>query len=149
VILGNTRWLDNETYQEDFRRFIRAGGSALIATDANSATVIEDTLGVRVVGGEPVKTADPKDAYRGQLDCPLIREFNTSYPIFQGIETIATNRAGRVEVARKKGGIAVAPFPKSCAPEEAAVIPNFAMICAPGKNAGRILVLSDHSVFIN
>lgn len=151
VILGEMDWLKDRDERIAFGRFIRAGGSVLIATHRTTPNAVQEALGVRVVG-EPVTARDNtlRDTYRGRPDCPLLREFNTSYSIFQGVETIATVRPGEVEaMGRRHRAIAVAPFPASCAREDAKNIPNFAMICEPMDFSGRILVLSDERVFLN
>jgi hypothetical protein len=139
---------------------VAEGGSVLIATDQDTADIVQQMLRVRVIGGEPVKAQDPADAYRGDPTCPLIKEFNSSYPLFQSVKTIATNHAGRVQGTRGSKAIAVAPFPASCRRPNEKAIPNFAMLEEPEtpletRTSGRprpdqrILVLSDHSIFIN
>jgi hypothetical protein len=156
MILGNTAILDSPDVSARFRNFVQQGGSVFIATEHDTAKAVQRALGIRVVGGEPwVRTQDAEDAYRGRLDCPLIREFNTSYSIFQGVGKIATNQAGRVEATKESGAISVAPFPASCRREGDKAIPSFAMLAErPLLRSGegpsqRIIVLSDHSVFIN
>jgi hypothetical protein len=149
IVLGSTARLDD---LKQFRDFVGAGGSVLIATDQDTANIVQRVLRVRVVGGEPVKARDPADAYRGQPECPLITEFNTSYSLFQNVEKIATYRAGQVEATARSRAIAVAPFPASCRRPNEKAIPTFAMLHErelPDAPVQRILVLSDQSLFIN
>jgi hypothetical protein len=153
VVLGDTTWMDANTTL--IQNFVLRGGRVLIASDRDSADAVSNLFSIRIIGlpedGPLFTTNDVKnDGYRGQMeDCPVLRasNLNKSYPFFQNIERIATNRPGALR-QRNTNAKPIAQFPASCALEDN-TRPVFAMVCDRYDHVTPVLVLSDHSVFIN
>jgi hypothetical protein len=167
VILGDTEKL--EPYWRRVDQFLRAGGSVLIATDRRTSNELFNTLGVRV-SGQFVRALAPNLAYRGELmDCPLVQPpmasllgRRVSFPtfLFQGLgdEPVATNRPSYL--AQMAGVTPVATMP-SARPGwivpgplgTKATLENQDIFAVVGDSQdwpkGHLLVMADHSVFIN
>jgi hypothetical protein len=148
----------------DLPGFLEKGGAALIATDrelvlqypADGPLVMDmNVTGIRVTA------MGSETCYKGIADCPLIQPAgDANLPLFRGtlgpdmrrllLKDVATNKPSSLAARRLPPGLhVVAQFPPGCLwggiPRRTAV--PFAI---GGKfGPGRLLVLADHSVFIN
>jgi hypothetical protein len=124
--------------------FLRRGGAALIATDQDSRRA---TQGLRITVQGDAVLAPPGAAYRQVRECPVItpEDFaQAPLPLFKGIRRIATNRPSYLECDLAD---VVTWFPEGCWPPSAGGRLAFAAV--QERPAGRVLVLADHSVFID
>jgi hypothetical protein len=159
IVLGQTdvldRWLDRHALRDEF---LLKGGSLLIATDRHTSDDLKDEIGVQVSGKfEYVDLrSDPQAAWRGMPECPLVQEVRSwrgRHPIFVGLPNpprVATNKPSSLSYW---GIFPIATLPvmgedrfgpiRRLAPMRFAVAHQFP---EPG---GRLLVLADHSLFIN
>lgn len=138
-----------------FEPFVSKGGAVLIATDLATDPVVEKVLGVRVTGKQ-VRVTDPEQAYRASeefLECPVIKSWTNGHDLFKDIHSIATNRPSIIEFSGGDAESKLRPaawFPPwtSRVKGEFRILPSvFAALS--DRPEGRLLVLSDHSVFIN
>jgi hypothetical protein len=156
------------------KEFVQRGGAVLLATDQavtdpQAAKALEEIAGVRVSGRRVVVLNDnPRVRYKELQDCPILRPSSGSLPdlLFRnprgkalGSLSVATNLPSYLLSAgtRPRGVNDLARFPPDCARDT----PNGGLLSfanwlpAPlfgvgGElDNGRVLVLADHSVFIN
>lgn len=159
IVLGETEVLDR--IPGGLKHFLSAGGAVLVATDrrpslSNNAASWEAELRI-AVAGEPVQLAGPgsQKAYRGLEYCPIIAaEGYPAHPAFRGLERIATNRPSYlVDVTGDHEQLPVlARFPEGCQyGTHLVMLKRLPRRFAVGgeRGPGRVLVLADHSVFIN
>src|SRR5262249_16541376 len=95
--------------------------------------------------------AKSTSAYRHLPECPLIRDFDDKHPIFRAITNVATNRPSNL-VLTDSPLRSLAQFPAEAHWEgEGRPQPDVRYRFAAGEQIGKgkVLVLSDHSVFIN
>jgi hypothetical protein len=162
VVLGDTRYL-NELGDRAVRRFVEGGGALLVASDQKSHKALQDAFGVRVSGYFLKVPADARMApgiplaYRRLEDCPFVRNFDDKdHPIFRTITQIATNRPSYLAFAANPKVKSLARFPLLAylegqdgpTPEELKG-PGYRFAAGANFGAGKVLVLSDHSIFIN
>jgi hypothetical protein len=140
-------------------RFLEQGGAALIATDQPLALDYSSFDLLLSVTGDPV-IGRRETCYNGIRECPFLEATDdTSLPLFRGtigpdmrrlpLDRVATNRPSFLMLrALPRSFHVVAQFPAGCVyggmprnPRPFAVGGRF--------GAGRLLVLADHSVFIN
>ncbi len=174
VCVGDVRWINQESKGELFEKFVRAGGSVLIATDSqcvgNHAESWESRFGVKISGN--LLTADPKDC-SGMLEGrpfakprrrPLF-DANRDSPFVMfkdlqaaGPKAVATDLPSEMTVAPlRPPGMTVtqlAGYPDTARPINAALARddrgnNFAVSLQVNGGSGRVLVVADHSVFVN
>lgn len=157
IVFGDTGVLEPMLADGSFQQFLRAGGAVLIATDQRTSDQLQEALGVRISGS--FVTADPGDSYRGQLtECPMIRDRlrvgAARHPIFSSLpdpSRVATNRPSAISENRFLTPIAWLPATGSRQFLNLRVnttpLPVFGAANSTG--TGRLLVLADHSVFIN
>ena len=135
--------------------FVKNGGSLLLATDRRT-TALKAAFGITVDGRLLAIEASSALAFRHLTGCPfVIAREGGEPPIFQGYSKLATNRPSFLEMRKNAltTGIVrpLAELPKECQIEEdkgpLGRSPIFAAGGVVGK--GRLLVLADHSVFIN
>jgi hypothetical protein len=171
IILGETEYLLRYINLEDF---VGRGGAVLLATDRECLHILRP-FGVHAIG-ELVLTAQPQYAYKEARDCIFIQEApGNEVPLFQnlplnhdGFSRVATNRAGYLVCEQDCKLFPVALFPRGCWAVDPRLVQggrwlprqergqrarfqNRTLAFAMGGDwrHGRILVLSDHSVFIN
>jgi hypothetical protein len=150
--------------QIDIPAFVKKGGALLLATDRELDLSVVQFLGARV-DPRAVEVQDPDYRYEGRSVCPLVGEMNDDYALFRGIQKLATNRPGFLEdlsdpndAEPRRGRMrldAAAFFPACRLPGDGdrtlkmwkPVGPPFAMVHDGEKT--RVVVLADHSVFIN
>jgi hypothetical protein len=171
VVLGET-WPLDQVPPAGVRGFVERGGAVLIATDRtrrpSPVEPWEETFAVAVREAPVTVVAGfQANAYRGHPDmreCPLLRAGdNAGSPLFRDIRLgVATNRPGSLDVRRSPVGATLkvlARYPRECMSSDAPRLsiqiegqpPALPPIFAAGGDwgAGRVLVLADHSVFIN
>jgi hypothetical protein len=135
------------------KQFVENGGALMIATDRETKGVLEREFQLRVSGN--MVEGDPDTVYRKSAECPLIRPIPDAKPaLFPTRIPVASNKPSFLVPLQGRGQLTrLAEFPADCqvvlerksGPRK---FPGpFAMGGTLGK--GRILVLSDHSVFIN
>src|SRR5262249_19703226 len=135
IILGDTQFL-NDQFRVALGRFISEGGSVFVATDHPTSL-----LGV-TVRGTHVQAFEEAQRYKGLRDCPVITAFDRRFRIFDNVEHLATNRPSFI-VIQSSGYWRAATFPRGTdAADEV-----FAVAFRGEKQ--KLLVLADHSVFIN
>ena len=160
VVTGDTSEL--ETGDLWLNTYLTRGGSLLLATDRETTPrVLNRIVGVGIAGGQ-VKALDAAAQYKGNEDCPIV--VGRRHPIFDELShPLATNRPSyavweqlpRESPARRFHFEAIASFPDGCrrADEVPGSLLPFAMAGTYQDNAAgwnqRLLVLADHSVFIN
>jgi hypothetical protein len=156
IVLGETAVLDR--VPDGLFQFIMRGGAALVATDRY---VSPERLSLNfnlVITGKPVELqrADRQTGYRGMAECPLLRFPPQWAPaMFQGLQRVASNRPSHL--ARNLPGSpslpGVAAFTGGCLvdgePRLRGVLFAAGGELGTGPHKGRVLVMADHSVFIN
>jgi len=148
IVLGKTDVLDSLPISLD--EFLRRGGAALVATDRDADQEALRPLGVSVIG-KPVQI-DPNSQYAwlGLADCIYVQSRDAGQPVFKGLKKVATNVAGHLRL--REAGLSIwAAFPNGSTVEgkPAPFLRSFAFAAGGTWDKGRVLVLSDHSVFIN
>ena len=158
IVLGETELLDR--LPGGPAQFVEQGGAVLVATDRGTFPRPDPRRWVREFGvsvaGLPVHLPrkDHPHAYRELIECPVIKSDTTSgHPIFRGLPRgVATNRPSFVQRLFPDDGrlSTLAWFPKDCRVEHAWLPLDLHAFAVGGDwGDGRVLVLSDHSVFIN
>jgi hypothetical protein len=144
------------------RSFVERGGRLLLATD-RPTTALERDFGITVSGSLLTIDARSALAYRGLSQCPFVVALGGREPsIFGNLARIATNMPSFLEMAENASGQGGALKPlarlQDCRVENTQGIgflrrlwPEQPRVFAAGGvvGKGRILVLADHSVFIN
>jgi hypothetical protein len=140
-------------------QFVERGGAVLVATDRSipSRTLSRD-FGV-TVSGERVSrlVGQDSDFYRALVDCPFVQpaaRTTANVPLFLNLpQGVATNCPSRLWFVRREQTLPVlATFPGGCRVDDQKrvfTVPVLPFAVGGDWGDGRILVLSDHSVFIN
>lgn len=140
IVLGKPTMLQDF----DVERFIARKGAVLVATDHDL-----DVQGIHVVG-ERIEAAIPGETYQGLPYCPLITDVQGA-ELFGPIgrrQGIATNLPGYLEPSPAFEEIAW--FPNSSRREgDGKRLPHATFAMRLPKEEQRLLVLADHSIFIN
>jgi hypothetical protein len=157
VILGDPTILP--TLGIDLGEYVRLGGSLLFATDRQlNARTLSD-FGVTLFGirGQAVLVAPP-DGYHGLNDCPIVLPANSRLPLFvsgrRTLTRVATNRSGFLSISRQGSPLrAIAYLPPDAKHLDMMRRDNLdwpmEFAAAGGIGPGRVLIMADHSVFIN
>lgn len=160
IALGETWPLDH--FPGGIRHFVEKGGALLIASDRERPLTRllapgcwEQSFSVMVREPHLIeREGNPANRYRGRLpECPMIWPENNDPSLFRQLHLgVATNRPSALSVWRASNGATLsvlARYPLGCghAHGDAEGLPIFAAGREWGK--GRVLVLADHSVFIN
>lgn len=134
ILLGDLT--DVRRIAAQLNRFINTGGALLIATDVRDSPA----PGAVIRATRPIAASDrQKLGYRGFNDCPIVTNVDrNSTPLFDGVSSIVTNRPGRLQCANSVKPIAWLPSARQ--PPLMAIYEN---------GPGRLLVIADHSLFIN
>jgi hypothetical protein len=152
VALGETGGLERFGRGE-LIRFVRNGGAVLLASDQETHGRLASDLGLKIAGDCLVVPPGSRSAYRGLAECPIIRDFTEpEHPIFRTITAVATNRPGHLVRTSRSGLRVIAWFPDTARGEgavNAAPATPYPFAAAGAVAAGKVLVLADHSVFIN
>ncbi|HEY1381170.1 MAG TPA: DUF4350 domain-containing protein [Gemmataceae bacterium] len=161
VVLGDVDVLEPLFADGSFRQFLNRGGAVLIATDRPTSASFERAVRVHI-SGEFIHAA-PNDSYRGELvECPILRDRlgpnGPRHAIFSALPVpshVATNRPSYIDhnplllpviawlpvMGRQFLGNQNLRFDLGAAPLMFGVTRTF--------GSGRLLVLADHSIFIN
>ncbi len=131
----------------DLGEYLEKGGAALLASDRNDSRTAS-TFGIGFSAG--VQAASTRDVFRNHLDCPIVTDRVASHPVLRGVESIVTNRPGRLfghipsETSfQRVRSIASLPRlrPRTTSRNFLATVENRA--------GGRALCMADQSVFSN
>jgi hypothetical protein len=169
IILGETDYLLPLINLKDF---VEQGGAVLLATDRNCQNLIQP-FGVQVMG-DLVITTEAKFAYKEAADCVFVQPAGKNVPLFENLSVtdnpsrVVTNRPGYLAPAPNCKLPLLATFPRGCWALDPVIVlaripvgrrewllreryQNRILPFAVGGEwgPGRILILSDHSVFIN
>jgi hypothetical protein len=155
VVFGDTSQLDEPGSGRWLRSFLGRGGAVLIATDrgARNPRPWEGALGVQIKG-LLVQAHDPNSMYRGSPDCPYVQPMRSAsaktLPQPPVSLPVATNRTSCLEIK----GSELTPFlsfPIDCHfPGDQFPVAWLYPFGMGGRvSSGRVLVLADHSIFIN
>lgn len=151
VLVGDLNRLPEWTWPQ-IVTFIRRGGAVMVASDRAT-----DVNGLFVLGQGPVEATSSRYAYttpRGAYyDCPKITTINDQHPLTRGISELIGNRSGWVDrIAKQQGDWSMLAFlPRSAMTRtgQGSGKPIAASMQLLNGNPGRLLVLGDHSLFIN
>jgi hypothetical protein len=161
IVFGDGRQLTGGV-----RSFVDRGGALFLATDKALPRAGEDALtetaGVRVTG-RSVICKDADSCYHGLDYCPFLLPirgenpdlFRNLTPQGASVSTVASNAPSYLERAARSTGkpflLGLASLPDNCSlegvPNQFQSPPLFAV--GGNKGKGRVLVLADHSIFIN
>ncbi len=142
VITGNTHGLSRLAGK--LAAFRQQGGTTLIATDLGDYSL---TKAYGVYFRSANIAVDPVDGYQGLADCPLVTDFNSQHPLFDGVRQLVTNKPGFLYVSPRSPAsrFQLAWLPSSAPNRRLGRVP---LVAAVPTN-GRMLLVADHSVFIN
>lgn len=145
IVLGGDAPLDR---LGGLRRFVNQGGALLIATDqaVRHPHPLSRDFGVEVRGGY---VESVRNNFAGLKDCPLVNIQARDHPLFRRVETIATNRPS-VLVAHPASPLQIfARLTPQIEMGNRRRFEDYAFMAGGQLGAGRILVIADHSIFIN
>jgi hypothetical protein len=158
IVLGDTSILDG-LLRGRLRTYIAEGGAALIATDRLTGRELERAFGIGVSGTFVTVPPTSSSAYRGSAECPFVKVLARWHPslMFQALDRIATNRPSYLVLTDQPRLLPLAGYPEDSEPanvpdmSKRPVVRFMPPLFAVGGQltAGRVLVLADHSVFIN
>jgi hypothetical protein len=170
IVLGENREkqkesvLDRIPLAEGLVGFLRSGGAVLVATDRElcdwatppqrgpRGMLRQRPTSIRVTGAF-VQATEPESMYRGSPDCPFVQPLaNPDVPIFDGLHRVATNRPSFLHLGSARWLRSLARLPHDCQLENnmpADGLRPFVFAAGGQVGDGRMLVLADHSVFIN
>jgi hypothetical protein len=161
IVLGEDRTKQKESVLDriDYKMFLDNGGAILVASDRELCNWAKPPRQVTsIVTGAFVQATQPESMYRGSADCPFVHALaNEDVPVFDGLRRVATNRPSYLNLGPVRGLGSLARFPQDCQLETQLPVEDlrrhgpfvFAAGGRLGKKSGRMLVLADHSVFIN
>jgi hypothetical protein len=136
------------------QNFLKQGGAILLATDRKVDPIQLQELGV-AIGGQIVQ-GRPEKSYTKEPACPLVRNFDRNHPIFEGVNSIATNTPSYLSLSEGAKLRRLARFPADCTTvpvrgmdDEQRLPQNQAFVAGGELRDGRILVLAGHGVFFN
>jgi hypothetical protein len=158
IVLGDLRPLTR--VPGGLRAFLDRGGAVLIASDSTSndddvRRALHGVAGVVLPNGEGASVLNPWRCFRNFADCPLVDAAPGAAPdlFARKRHAVATNRpAWLVPTARVPGILALARFPLNTLHSIGGrrVFGDQPLFAVGGNlGRGRVLVLADHSVFIN
>jgi hypothetical protein len=163
VILGETDWISQQGGAW-LPEFVRKGGALLFATDrtpnAEVARELIEVAGVTVTGF-PIRCYARNDCYRGLEYCPLLRPVRgANVDLFRGPRpgesplSVATNLPSCLVRPRVPPGdiqtLAALPSRWFIQGRPPPRIPTSLLFAVGGERGdGKVLVLADHSIFIN
>jgi hypothetical protein len=155
VVFGETQRLDNIPGGLD--EFLRKGGAVLVATDRGPQEKLQKLFQIEF---RNQFISAPRDlAYRGEFEaCPMVKPGPVGdIPLFRNLSSVATNKPAYF---LNESNIleTLATFPGECKVDVRGVPTKLQQVLR-GKSAvfaaagpfgnGRVIILSDHSVFIN
>jgi hypothetical protein len=153
IFFGDTKSLDQLFENESLKRFIEQGSAVLIATDRQTRGILFRDFKIQV-DGTPISGIKPSSCYGGILECPLVHflEKNETRLLEprKGAsinKTVATNKPSFLEAVGTDTDWRLFAELKDVYPSGSRRPYFFG--AAQILEKGKILVLSDHSVFIN
>jgi hypothetical protein len=158
VILGDPNILDSLCRDDTLPRFIKNGGAVLIATDRATPPSARTALGFHVAGR--IVGANPDECWHENPACPFVRELRTPnrarHQVFQQLSgplRLATNNPSYLT---KWFPDIIASLPGDPVPsnrwnglQQVQTFAQPVFACARDLGRGRLIVLADHSIFIN
>lgn len=141
LVLGENPRLASQGF--DVPQFVQKGGSVLVASDRSMGVTVGPGAHFRILPG-PIRAMNPADQYDGHRFCPLVTQLNKSFPLFQGVERLASNLPG-VLAAGDSSAWTVAYLPRSIDRPSL----SRSLIVAGGMEQGRFVVLADQSILSN
>ena len=150
----------------ELNRFVKRGGALFLATDRRLPRAAEDALidtaGVRIAG-QSVICKNKQSCYRDLEVCPFLKPIEGADPnLFRNLvegdsslSRVASNAPSFLEPDDDNSGVPflsqLAFLPEDSALESKARLLNSTPLFAVGgdRGRGRVLVLADHSIFIN
>jgi hypothetical protein len=159
IIFGSPTWPQGKP-SSGKGNFIQGGGAVLLATDQITTENWVGSIFGATVDGNFLQTNQVADQYDGLADCVLVKKpwAQSDAPIFKGVGQIATNKPSFLNMNPSSQLKPLAYFPLSAhnpdAPsprENEDLRRRSRLVFAVGgdKGNGRVLLLADHSVFIN
>lgn len=172
IVLGDPSWLDRNLYpgfdSAKWVDFLAKGGAMLIATDlaSTSPNPWSTEFGFEITG-ELIRATHPDDQYAGHENCPLVvpTPAGQGKGLFEVPRRVATNNPSRIRIRnssrfRTPFGMwnyqseltGLGAYSPRCRTESGdRIVPLRDWFAVGGKafTNGRLLVLADHSVFIN
>jgi hypothetical protein len=152
IVFGRTEILERVG---SLKRFVMNGGALMVATDRKTGGALERDFGVRVLGYQ-IEGRDKTSVYRGSETCPLVQSIPDAKPaLFPAHHSVASNRPSLLLPVEGSDELhLLAEFPSGCRVVSGNVyveLGNLRFPFAMGGDVGngRVLILSDHSVFIN
>jgi hypothetical protein len=148
IFFGDPKSLDKIFHRGLLNDFVRNGGAIFIATDRATDGVLDQDFNIGV-DGRAVSAGNSATAYGNSTDCPVVQfRFPGDSLAPKSKLPVATNRPSFLTKEERSGFFA--EFPKDSTignrqPRSSEMF--FGFRSSSGK--GKILVLSDHSVFIN
>jgi hypothetical protein len=174
IVLGETEVLNGLPLK--LTDFLEQGGAALVATDRQTlppntpqgttaaGNQLDRELGVGVTGDAAVQVDNVAQyGYRGLAECPFVQPDPDAVPaLFPTIPrvAVATNKPSYLNMNRRRmeahGLAQIASLPAGCRPSEFAEWdlrgvrwPPLPFAAAGKVGKGRLVVLADHSIFID
>ncbi len=152
VILGEVP----EFKQMSFGEYVDGGGSLLIATDRSLVRneLREFGVGIYGVGARnPGVRVPPEQGYHGLTDCPFVVPTRAQPQLFffgnEPLDKVAANRSGYLRQDKPLLRV-IARFPRQATYPGHLPDDNLPFAAAGySKGGGRVLIMADHSVFIN
>ena len=161
VILGDTAPLAELFEEPDgLKEFVHNGGALLVATDRRSHDILKRTFGI-AVKGERLSLSQDLEGYLGNRECPFLEIRNGEPNLFRSVEVpdgpespqIATNRPSYLEPISSynpKELPVLAELPRGCRGSRTYFRRSRPWFAVGGEyGQGRLLLLADHSLFIN
>ena len=173
VCVGDAEWVNREIGGDRLYQFLKDGGAVLIATDAaapaNRLGTWENRFGVHISGN--LLTAKADECFDGLEGRPFVKPrrrpfpplFGSPFAMFDGVTAdgstaIATDRPSEMRLTpANRFGLTVtqlAGYPVSAKQIDTNLAlarpdDNFAVAMRVDGGPGRLLVVADHSVFVN
>jgi hypothetical protein len=148
IVFGDTQILDQ--LPRGLQSFLDKGGAVLVATDRDVGRKWQEELGTPLREHYVSAPRDLGLAYRNNPECPFVVPTQVQDPpVFKNLHEVATNRP-RYLVNNSQTLKTLAVFDPGCRLEGPFQWPSICPFAVGGEiGKGRVLVLSDHSVFIN
>ncbi len=165
IVLGDPRVLESLARSGDLQKYIDDGGSLLLATDRHTSDELYHVIGAGVNGRFESVPPDSESAWKGLGDCPVIQEVRTGrnrHPLFDTLPehpVIATNKPsfvdrwnsisrGRIDILQPVATLPIRGELSIGGRYIGRTYLQFAL-ARQFRSGGRLLVLADHSIFIN
>jgi hypothetical protein len=163
VILGDPSPLTYlETHQGNVKNYWENGGALLFATDKQTGPVLNQNFGVTVTG-KKLFLSQTENAFQKLPHCPFIEAVPGKEPALfapvalpgsKPMPAVAANLPSYLElnkfVSPPQGLEDLAVLPWGCTSEEKIpLLPNPLFALGGELGRGRVLIMADHSIFIN